>query len=217
MAEEKAVGEAKFDIDLLQEWAQALIEVMASGTLLEHIPGARTVRSIVKGVLSVRDAVLLRKIDMFLGPLREASPDERAEMIDRLERDPNYNRRVGTHLVELLDRVDSHRKPVMLGYCFQAFMQRKIDILQLQRLTSAVERLPTLEIDAVRKFAESANNQPLRSQLHPESIQALVNAGLAHWAQAAPIGGSVKYDANQTCALFLDLNLDVRSRPGASH
>jgi hypothetical protein len=38
MAEEKAVGEAKFDIDLLQEWAQALIEVMASGTLLEHIP-----------------------------------------------------------------------------------------------------------------------------------------------------------------------------------
>jgi hypothetical protein len=152
---------------------------------------------------------------MFLDPLREASPTERAAMIGRLESDPNYNRRVGTHLVELLDRVDSHRKPTMLGLCFLAYMQRKIDVLQLQRLTSAVERLPTLEIDAVRKFAESANNQPVRSQLHPESIQALVNAGLAHWAQSAPIGGQVRYEANQTCALFLDLVLDVRSRPTA--
>src|SRR5205807_9135007 len=110
------------------------------------------------------------------------------------------NRSVGSHLVEVLDRVDSHRKPAMLGYSFLAYAQGKINgAQQLQRLISAIERLPSAEIDSVRPFLNSRDNTPERDRMHAESIQALVNAGLAHWAQAPGIGTSVKYKDNQTC------------------
>ena len=47
MTDDKQVGEAKFDFDRIQEYAQALIDALDPGKMLEHIPVARTVRSII--------------------------------------------------------------------------------------------------------------------------------------------------------------------------
>ena len=200
-------------LDLVEEYAQGVLSVLTSDELLSHIPVVKTVAAAMKAVGTVRDQILLTKIAHFLETLSGIPAADREAMVRRLEADPAYNRRVGLHLVEVLDRVDSHRKPLMLGYCFLAYAQGRIDALQLQRLTSAIERLPTSEIDSVRKFVHTRSDETERGEIHAESIQALVNAGLAAWSSSAPIGGPrALYKENRTCELFVELALDTRSK-----
>jgi hypothetical protein len=129
-------------------------------------------------------------------------------MVASPESDPAYGRRVGEHLIRLLDRVDSHRKPAMAATVFAACAQRKIELTVLQRLIGAIDRLPTHEIDTARKFVNSSNNQPNCDRIDRESIQALTNAGLT-WTTTGPLGGRISYNPNTTCSMFVELNLDV--------
>ena len=115
---QSVTNEAKDDAalpDLVQDYAQALMDVVVSDELLKHIPVIKTLTAAVAAVKSVRDEILLQKLAQFVASLAEVPADQRRAMIGKLEADPAYQRKVGTHLVELLDRVDSHRKPIMIG------------------------------------------------------------------------------------------------------
>jgi hypothetical protein len=76
----------------------------------------------------------------------------------------------------------------------------------------AVERLPTHEIDTVRKFVELRNNTPMRQEIEGESIQALITAGLVRVSAGSPIGGKLSYLHTRTADTFVKLNLDENSR-----
>jgi hypothetical protein len=47
-------------------------------------------------------------------------------MIDRLDNEDGFRRKVGDRLIELLDRVDSHAKPEMLAKAFRAYATSQI-------------------------------------------------------------------------------------------
>jgi hypothetical protein len=130
-------------------------------------------------------------------------------MVQRLEADPTYKRRVGVHLIELLDRVDSYRKPLMIGYVFEACLSGRIDVIQLHRLNAAIERLPSHDIDVVREVVRVLEDNRLDlAQINEESKQAMINAGLAY-IESGFGGGGFKVTA--TCSLFVQLDLDVKS------
>lgn len=150
----------------------------------------------------------MRKLSTFLLALAEVPAGERRSMVRVLESDPAYGRRVGEHLIELLDRLESHGKPAMVGAVFAAYASGRFNVTMLHRLINAIERLPTNETDNVRRFANSVGTGPKRVQVDDESMQALTNAGLTTVASAF---GGLNFSANQTCSLFLELNLDVKS------
>ena len=194
--------------DLVQDYAQALMDVVVSDVLLKHIPVIKTLTAAVVAVKSVVDQILLQKLAQFVASLAEVPADQRRAMIGKLEADPAYQRKVGTHLVELLDRVDSHRKPIMIGEVFAAYLRGEIDATMFQRLLGAIERLSTIDIDAVRKYLSWPN--PDLGEITRESIQALTNAGMT-WLGTGPMGGRISYTPNEICRLFVVLNLDVKS------
>ncbi len=194
--------------DLVQVYAQALMDVVVSDELLKHIPVIKTLTAAVAAVKSIRDQILLQKLAQFVASLADVPVDQRRAMIGRLEADPAYKRKVGTHLVELLDRVDSHRKPIMIGEVFAAYLRGQIDATMFQRLLGAIEQLSTIDIDAVKKFLNSPN--PDLGEITRESIQALTNAGMT-WPSTGPTGGRIGYTPNEICRMFVVLDLDVKS------
>jgi hypothetical protein len=194
--------------DLVQDYAQALMDVVISDEVLKHIPVIKTLTSAVAAVKSIRDQILLQKLAQFVASLAEVPAARRRAMIGKLEADPAYKRKVGTHLVELLDRVDSHRKPIMIGEVFAAYLRGQIETTMFQRLLGAIERLSMIDIDAVRAFLGSPD--PDLGAITRESIQALTNAGLT-WASTGPIGGRIGYTPNEICRMFVALDLDTKS------
>jgi hypothetical protein len=199
--------------DLAAEIGQSAIEAIVSKDIFAQLPFAKGLVAAANLVASVRDMLLMQKIESFLRRLGSIPQEDRIDMIRRLEDDPAYTESVGEHLVELLDRLEGRRKAAMAGDAFAAFARKEIDRLMLRRLSYAIERLPSMEIDTVRRFVDSINSQPDRDLIDQESLQALGNAGLVFPVTSAPYGGSrTTYRANATCQKFVDLNLDVKSK-----
>ncbi len=194
--------------DVLQEWGQLALEAMRSDNVLDRIPAVKTVAAFAKAAIGIKDRIFTRKLEKFLTGLSDVAPDERREMVRRLEADPAYGRKIGEHIIELLDRIESHRKPSMLGAAFAAFAARQIDETMLHRLSAAIDRLPTIEIDTVRKFANSTLPQE-RQRIDPLSLQGLANAGLL--TPGSAFGGTA-YDLNRIGETFVTLDLDVKSK-----
>jgi hypothetical protein len=204
--------------DLVADYADRTIDVVLSADVLREIPVVKTVLAGANAIRSIRDEILLRKLGDMLTALADVPQEDRRRMIDRLESDPHYARRLGEHLVELADRIESRRKPRMIGLALAAFARGQIDRLALARLVGAIERLPVVDLDTPRRFVETTNNLAERDRIHPESIQALVGAGLTSVQVLAPLGGArVIYNPNATCLKFVELNLDINSvESGAS-
>lgn len=202
--------------DVVQDMSQRTIDIICSDEVLKLFPVVKFVVAGTSAIQGVRDEILNKKLETFLETLSEVPAAERREMVDRLESDPDYRRKVGEHIIEVLDRLESYRKPKITGEIFAAFARKKIDRIMFQRLLTVIDRLPAVEIDTVRRFVNSSNSQPERDLIDQESIQAMVNAGLVSTERTSPIGGGrTVYFANMTCQKFVELNLDVKSRNNA--
>jgi hypothetical protein len=103
--------------DLAAEVGQSAIEVITSADIFEHLPFVKDLIAAANLVASIRDMLLMRKIETFLRRLAYIPQEDRIDMIRRLEDDPSYTESVGEHLVELLDRLEGQRKAAMAGRC----------------------------------------------------------------------------------------------------
>lgn len=190
--------------DVLCEYAELGIDAALSEGLLRDLPFVGTLVAIGRVGFNINDRLLIRKLVLFLGPLDKVPPQKRREMVERLESDPKYGRKVGEHLIELLDRIESHRKPQMVAAVFRAYAEGAIDAVMLHRLNYAIERLPSADVGAVREFRDQTPNE--RTKLSVVTLQSLMNAGLAN---AVSGFGSLVYEPNEVCEGFLQLNLDI--------
>jgi hypothetical protein len=196
-------------VDLEKEFAQMALDGMLSNGALRDIPFVNIAAGGVSVLLSVRDHFTKKKLMRFLAAFEGVSEWQRRDMVCRLQADASYNRKVGHHVIELLDRIDSHRKPSMIGHAFVAYALKRINLTMLQRLITGIERLPSIEIDIVRKVCDAIthNRQDLKL-IDPESTDAIISAGFAH-ASDGLSGGGLKI--TPTCSAFLDLELDRKS------
>jgi hypothetical protein len=168
----------------------------------EHIPIVGTIVGVAKLGANVRDRLFTKKLIECLGPFASVPSEARQEMVQRLERDPQYGRRVGEHLIELIDRIEMTRKPKMISAVFLAYLQSRIDATMLHRLNYAVERIPVHEITALREFCDKKPEERDSSVL---TLQTLQVAGLLN-SQSA--WGGLVYEPNEVAGQFLRLELD---------
>ena len=189
--------------DLACEYLEVGIDSVTENEPLQELPGISTVRAVFSVRSSISDKLLARKIESFLREFRNVTDAERTRMIERLESDPDYGRRAGTHLVEILDRIDGHRKPEMLARVFAAYAREQIDLILLQRLTHAIERIPDFEIKHVRKYLEAGRtpNPPVDTL----TVESFISAGLSI---ALPAYDGNVYDPTIVCEKFVALELD---------
>jgi hypothetical protein len=194
--------------DLIKDRAKVVLEDAFSDEWLTRVPFVGAIFALGAVGVGISDRLLVRKLILCMSTISEIAASARREMVERLEADPAYKRRVGEHLIELLDRVDSHRKPAMVALVFVAFAKREINATMLHRLLNAIERIPTAEIDGVRAWAALKPGE--RGRLtDPESLQAYGNAGLSG---VLSTHGGLAYPPKKTGEMFIALALDLKSR-----
>lgn len=167
-----------------------------------EIPGVGLILSLVRDHIAVRDYLFQKKLFVFLATMSSIPKDERAALVQKLEIDADYGRKVGQHLIELLDRIESHKKPRMLARVFLAYSAGEIDATMLHRLVYAVEQLPAFEIASLRQFCEGT---PVERKAHITTRQVLMTAGLL---VAASTFGGPSYNPTPVAMEFLRLELD---------
>jgi hypothetical protein len=191
-------------IAVASQMAELAIDSQLTEGLLREVPVVGSVLAVARAGATVRDVLFVKKLFKFLSNFDGTSQPERDEMVRRLEGDSGYGRNVGEHLTYLLEKLDAHRKPAMVGRVFLSYMRGQIDVKTLNRLNTAIERIPFYEIDAVRRVYEN-HQRDGRTDERLETYQALENAGLMN-AQSAWDG--LVYQPTDLCKSFVDLQLD---------
>ena len=189
--------------DLVKEYVEFGVDAALEDGILKDVPLVGTIITLAKVGISIRDRMLIKKILKFFEQLDSLSVEERSEMINRLETDKAFGRKVGEHLIEILDRIEIQMKPEMVAIVFKAYAKGEIDARTLNRLNMAIERIPSYEISRVREFFDMSPKERLRGD--ELTWQALVGAGLAIVVSGY---GALIFEPTAICDDFLRLDLD---------
>ncbi|AKZ20101.1 hypothetical protein [Francisella tularensis] len=174
-------------------YGNALVEVIKSDSVIElstdylelgasmltDIPLVKTVMGIFKVTSTIRDQILYVKITRFLSQLADIPIEERKDIVDELNSSDKFANKLGEALIEIIDKLESSKKPELVAKCFIAFASKKISYVELRHMLYALERIPSFNIDVLKKFSTASNSnfEPSRS-IDESTLLTFVNAGL---------------------------------------
>ena len=192
--------------ELAQDAGEFGLDHVLENDALQSIPVIKTLRNLYKGGVSVRNYLFTKKLFRFLVSLKDISPAQRKKMLERLESDPKYNQKVGEQIILLLDRMDDLQKPRLMARVFRAYLEDRIDAVELQRMNFAIDRVFTANLLELRKYynTETPDNMAHRD-MDPVAFQNLANCGLLILTSGR--GGGVGTGKNELGKKFVDLIL----------
>ena len=158
---------------LAPDLAELPLDSVLPPGVLRDIPILRTLDAIWKTSRTVRDHIFARKLLKFLRTLADIPPDCRRTMVEKLEADEQFGKRVGEQIIVLLDRLDDIEKATLIGRAFKAYCEGHFNAETLQRLNFAIDRVMLPDLARLDDFRHKR-----RGSYHAE--QAFVNAGLGY-------------------------------------
>lgn len=140
LSDNLAMTVAISNLELPAEIVEFTIDQIIDDGILKDIP---IVGWIAKGLSvsrSISDRILFHKIIRFLVALDENNEGSRENFCKRINDDPAFKKRVGEHLLILLNKIDTIDKASFLAKCFAYFLTNVIDHDYFIDLSSVIER-----------------------------------------------------------------------------
>lgn len=125
-------------LNLITDIADLSIKNIVEGPLNE-LPFVKYITGITKFGISIRDTFLIKKLLAFLRE-DEKIKNEKKDFAKKVESDKKYRKRVGDHLVLILDRYDHITKAEYLAKIFNAYLDEKITYEEFLRLSYSIEK-----------------------------------------------------------------------------
>ena len=163
-------------VDVSKEYLELGIDTALESGLLKDIPIVNTVVGIFNVAGTVKEHLLAKKLILFLNQLSIISQEQRTKMIERLNEDDKFSGRVGSAVIEILERMESERKPELAARVFAAYAREEISFEDLRRVLLALERVPSFDIDKLVEFSKAELIES--AQMDEAMLLAFVNAGL---------------------------------------
>jgi hypothetical protein len=159
-----------------KEFLELGIDTVLESGALKDIPLVNTVVGIFSAAGSFRDQLLVNKLLRFISQISEISQEERIAMVENLNEDDKFSGRAGAAVIEILDRMESEKKPEYAAKFFAAYARSEISFEELRRILVALERVPSFDIEKLEKFSKSTIEDSV--QMDESLLLAFVNAGL---------------------------------------
>jgi hypothetical protein len=125
---------------LATDLGEVAIDAVLDKGILKDVPLLGSVVNIAKAAASVRDRLLLRKIQAFLSPCSILTDVERAGFHERMQAEAEFKSRVEQILVLHLDRCDDFKKAEIMGAVFIGLVRGHIDLDTFYRLAYCIDR-----------------------------------------------------------------------------
>lgn len=163
-------------VSVTKDYLELGIDAALESGALKDIPLVNTVVGIFNVAGAVKDQLLATKLIRFLNQLSEISIKERMKMVNKLNEDDKFAGKAGAALIEILDRMESERKPELVAKCFATYAKQVISYEQLRRMLFALERVPSFEINTLSLFSKTTITTS--REMDESTLLAFVNAGL---------------------------------------
>lgn len=159
-----------------KEYLELGIDTVLESGVLKDVPLVNTIVGICGAAGSLRDQLLANKLLRFISQLSEVPKEERIAMVAKLNEDDKFSGRAGAAVIEILDRMESDKKPEYAAKFFSAYARNEISFDELRRILVALERVPSFDIEKLKKFSKATIIESI--EMDESILLAFVNAGL---------------------------------------
>lgn len=135
----KSIGQSELK-DIAIDFGEIGLDTMLDDGVLKDIPVLGTLAKLYSTGATIREKIFERKLIKFLVSLDKISLEKRRRFIDELSADKDQRRKVGEHLMILLERMDNMEKPEYLAKLLAAYIDKKVDYEMFQRLSGVVDK-----------------------------------------------------------------------------
>ena len=202
--------------EVVYELAEVGIDQLIEEGFARDIPILGTVVGLARIGLSIRDLQFMKKLHRFLAEIQTVPQKERQKFVDKMNEEEGFEARVGEDLLLLLERLDSMKKPQMVGRIFKAWLEGRIDEDTHQRLQHSVDRINIHSVPRLIEFynvyfSEGPQATWRDSPINNNTFQDLVMAGLIDMKLGAGflLDESADYEQiAQHARLFIEIALE---------
>lgn len=177
--------------------AEVTLDSLINDGALRDLPVIGTLVNLWKAGVTVKDALFLRKLLIFLDRLKEIPVETRRDMINSLA-DKATQENVGEKLLGLLDRLDSSVKARILAGAFSAYVRGGITADEFWRVSFIIDRLPLVDIVALREWRSTDLNRVEHVRKH-----LYLSVGLGWFVLNTSSSGFVWQE--KLCSIFSDV------------
>lgn len=155
---------------------------LAAADVLEDLPAVGVLIKIFRAVPSIRDKLLMKKVISFLRAATRAPAEARQAFMKTLNE--RETQELGEALVLALDRLDSMKKPAMLGRVLRALAEGRIDRRRFDSMVAALDRLTVRQLEEMRVFYSGER------ECDRDALPALAFVGVVHMRAKGNGGGA---------------------------
>ncbi len=159
------------------------VEAIKDSDLLSHLPITKEIIGLIKVGFAYRDRRYLSKLLSFLAETSKMSEEDKAEYTRKLDEDPKKAQEAGETILDIIEKVTSREKAVMIGKLVRAYGHEKdITYNLLMRMCEMVERAYLQDLQALQRGG-GYNEANLESvgiikPIRHEDIEKIVRAAL---------------------------------------
>lgn len=137
------------DLELPAEILEFTIDQIVDEGILKDIPVVGWIAKGVSVTRSISDRIFHHKVLRFLMALEKTDQRDRQEFLNNVKEDPSFRRKVGEHLIVVINKIDAFEKTSLLAKCFDHFITEDIDFDYFIDLSNIIERTPLSDLKAL--------------------------------------------------------------------
>lgn len=126
--------------DVSVDIAETILDSTLKDGILRDIPILGSLVGFRKTIVKVQDVLFLKKIIYFINEVKDISPNEREEIISKIDNSAEYRVKIGEKLLYILDKADDHEKTQLIGKLFRALLTQNISYDDFLKGSSVIDR-----------------------------------------------------------------------------
>jgi hypothetical protein len=120
--------------------SENIIDNLINNDSLREIPIVKSIVSLTKIGVTVRDYFFLKKVIKFLNKIENIDIIKKQKFLNKIDSTPQLSKRLYESICTILDRFDNEDKAEILGNLFKSLIKEKINLNMFLRLSNIVEK-----------------------------------------------------------------------------
>jgi hypothetical protein len=170
--------------ELASEYLEVGLDELINIDAIKDLPIVNTISSVYKLKNAVSDAIFLKKIIAFLKQIHTIPTEKTLKEIEKINNSKKYANNVGEKIIEILERIDSEKKPEIIGKLFKHFLSGQYDYEMFLRLSHIVERVFYYDLLQIQNYDENNYiHNDVSSEMHSYG---LCSSSIGDWVKPDP-------------------------------
>lgn len=153
-----------------RDMAELLVDSFIEDGLLKDIPVLGTLLNVRKFTSSIKDRLFVKKLLYFLSELTNTTPEQRADVLYKIETEKGFKCKVGEKLLYIIDRCEDHTKAQVVARLFAAFIRQELSYSEFLKASSIVDKV---YLDDLNTFISTTEDRA-----NIDEVSFLLNSGL---------------------------------------